>query len=85
MYLARRDSHARWTVPEQEFSFCADRSRIFRFYLEQNPARLLGNEFRKSIGPFDHRNAVSKKIIVEPEPRDRFLIFQAKKIEMING
>src|SRR6266566_1901780 len=85
MYLARRDSHARWTVPEQEFSFCADRSRIFRFYLEQNPARLLGNEFGKSIGPFDHRNAISKEIIVESQLRDRFSIFKTKKIEMING
>jgi len=39
---------------------------------------------RKPICPFDHRNAVAEKIIVESEPFGRLSIFDAEKIEMIN-
>ena len=44
----------------------------------------MGNQFGEAVGPFDHRNAVAKKVIIEAESRDGFLLFQAKKIEMVN-
>jgi len=40
-----------------------------RFYFEGNPARLLWNQVRKSIGPFDHGNAIAKKIIFQSKPQ----------------
>jgi hypothetical protein len=39
-----------------------------RSYFKRNPARLLWNQVRKSIGPFDHRNAIAKKIIFQSKP-----------------
>ncbi len=46
---------------------------------------MLGNEFWKPVGPFNHRDAVAEEVIVESESRDRWPVFQAKEIEMING
>jgi hypothetical protein len=37
----------------------------FRFYLEKNPAGMRGNQIGKAIGPFDHANAIAKKIVVK--------------------
>ena len=44
----------------------------------------MGNQFGEAVGPFNHRNAVAKKVIIEAKPRDGLLLFQAKKIEMVN-
>lgn len=44
----------------------------------------MGNKFGEAVGPFDHRNAVAKKVIIKAKARDRFSLFQAKKIEMVN-
>src|SRR5205814_1743848 len=40
----------------------------FRFYVKENPAGMAGNQMGKAIGPFDHTNAVTKKIIVKAKP-----------------
>ena len=79
-----RDLRGRWKVRVREFSFGGNHALGFRFRFERNPMCRFGNQIRKSIGPFDHRNAVAEKIIVESEPGRRLSIFQAKKIEMID-
>src|SRR5882757_8940204 len=40
-------------------------SLTFRFYLEKNPPRMRGDQSGKAIGPFDHANAIAKKIVVK--------------------
>ena len=45
---------ATWKVLAREFSLQGNRPLIFRFYLKQNPPRLFGNEFGKTVGPFDY-------------------------------
>src|SRR5213592_2881935 len=81
---ARRGCRVQWKARAREFSFQANRALIFRLYLEQNPARLRGNEFGKAVRPFNYRDAVAEKVIVESKPRERCPIFQPKEIEMIN-
>ena len=47
--------------------------------------RICRNEFRKPVGPFNDRDAVAKKIVVQTEPLSRLSIFDSKKIKMIDG
>ena len=62
----------------------SDRPLIFRFYFKHKPLRLFGNEFREAVCPFDHRDAVAVKVIIEAKSRDGLSIFHAKKIEVIH-
>src|SRR5260370_37484360 len=62
----------------------SDRALIFRFYFKHKPLRLFGNEFREAVCPFDHRDAVAVKVIIEAKSRDVLSIFHAKKIEVIH-
>src|SRR5436190_1443140 len=55
-----------------------------RWRSESNPARIFRDQVRKSVGPFNHGNAVAEKIIIESQPFGRLSIFDAEKIEMIN-
>src|SRR3982751_3372133 len=38
------------------------------FYFKGNPPRLLWDQIRKSVGPFDYAKAVAKKIIFQSQP-----------------
>src|SRR5262249_48676572 len=49
-----------------------------------NPARVFGNQFTESIRPFDDRDTVAEKILVQTEPLGGRSIFDPKKIEMID-
>src|SRR6266516_3689032 len=61
-----------------------NRPLSFRFYLKVDPARLFGNQFREAISPFDHSDSIAKKVIIKAKSREGLLIFNTKKIEMIN-
>src|SRR3954466_1869879 len=56
-----------------------------RFYFKENPAGMPGNQMGKAIGPFDHANAIAKKIIIKAKPVGRFAVSQSEEIEMIDG
>src|SRR5438105_14853886 len=62
----------------------SDRPLIFRFYFKHKPLRLFGNVFREAVCPFDHRDAVAVKVIIEAKSLYGLSIFHAKKIEVIH-
>src|SRR5436853_7908385 len=81
---ARRDRRVPWKVQARESSLKANRALSFRFYLKEDPACLFGNKFRETVSPFDHGDTIAKKVIIEAKSREGLLIFNAKKIEMVN-
>src|SRR5207237_916656 len=64
------------------FSFRFNGAHVFRFRFKRNPTRLFWNQIRKFVGPFNYRNAVAEKIIVQAKARECLSILQAKEIEM---
>jgi hypothetical protein len=64
--------------------FETDPPLIFRFYLKKNPARPFWNQLGKPVGPFDYRNTIAEKVIVQPESFNSRPVLEAKKIEMVN-
>src|SRR5712675_1465381 len=62
-----------------------DRPLRFGLHFKPDPACLLRNKIRKTIGPLDHRDAVTAEVIIEPETYRGLAVFQSKEIEMING
>ena len=76
---------ATWKVLAREFSLQGNRPLIFRFYLKQNPPRLFGDEFGKTVGPFDHGEAVTEEVIIDAKSFDGLSVFHTKKIQVVNG
>src|SRR5437773_12281684 len=85
---ARQCSLARRRVRAREFSLrlsFSNQATVFAFQLEGKPLRLLRNQSRITVSPFDQRNAFTENVIVESESQDGLAAVEPIKIEMING
>src|SRR5207244_8196267 len=85
---SRQCSPGQWKVPARESSLWLcfpNYSRFFAFQLEGKPLGLLRNEVRRTVSPFDQRDAIAENVIVESEAQDGLAVVEPVKIEVVNG